>query len=78
MAECHQIRFLRTPVNNMPEKKCLACNRSENEIPLVAIDYQGNRIWICPEHLPILIHDPARLVGKLPGAEGMSPAEHND
>jgi hypothetical protein len=26
----------------------------------------------------MLIHNPQLLVGKLPGAEGMSPAEHHD
>ncbi len=27
--------------------------------------------WICPQHIPILIHDPSKLAGKLPGAEDM-------
>jgi hypothetical protein len=40
--------------------------------------YQGSSHWICPQHLPLLIHDPARLAGKLDGAESMEPAEHND
>ena len=59
-------------------KVCLACGRGDDETPLVALEYQGSKLWICPQHLPILIHDPARLVGKLPGAEGLSPAEHHD
>jgi hypothetical protein len=33
---------------------------------------------ICPQHLPVLIHNPQMLVGKLPGAEGLTPAEHHD
>ncbi|MDH3744361.1 MAG: hypothetical protein OES47_04585 [Acidobacteriota bacterium] len=61
-----------------PQKQCLACERGDTETPLVALEYQGSRLWICPQHLPILIHDPGRLVGKLPGAERLSPAEHHD
>ena len=42
------------------------------------MQFQGNTYWICPQHLPILIHDPARLVGILPGAENLRPADHHD
>jgi hypothetical protein len=62
----------------MPEKSCLACQRGPDETPLIALEYQGGTRWICPQHLPILIHDPGRLVGKLPGADRLSPAEHHD
>lgn len=57
---------------------CLVCNRAEQEIPLIALDYRNQRFWICPQHLPMLIHDPRSLTGKLPGAEGMDAAEHHD
>jgi hypothetical protein len=60
------------------DKICLACKRTSEETPLLPIEYLGSRIWICPQHLPILIHDPQRLVGVLPGAEDMSPSEHQD
>ena len=60
------------------DKSCLACNRDSETTPLLALEYQGARLWICPQHLPILIHDPNRLVGLLPGAENLSPAEHHD
>ena len=63
---------------NTAEKSCLYCERTAMEIPLVVLEYQGKDLRICPQHLPILIHNPTELVGKLPGAEGMSPAEHND
>lgn len=62
----------------MPEKSCLACGRGAAETPLIPLDHRGTVHWICPQHLPILIHDPARLVGKLPGADGLRPAEHHD
>lgn len=62
----------------MTDPICLACNRSQHEIPLVALTYQGSSVWICPQHLPILIHDPTQLAGKLAGAERMKPADHHD
>jgi hypothetical protein len=57
---------------------CLACGRTSQEVPLLTLDYQGSAIRICAQHLPILIHDPARLVGVLPGAENLAPSEHQD
>lgn len=62
----------------MDEKTCLACERGPDEVPLLTLEYRGRTLWICPQHLPVLIHDPARLVGRLPGAEGLAPAEHHD
>lgn len=61
-----------------PSRTCIACDRPEDQTPLVQLRYRGTTLWICPQHLPVLIHDPARLVGKLPGAEHLRPAEHQD
>ncbi|MCP3981446.1 MAG: hypothetical protein GY716_19275 [bacterium] len=60
------------------EKTCLACHRGVTETPLVPLEYGDGKMWICPQHLPLLIHDPAQLVGKLPGAEKLRPADHHD
>lgn len=60
------------------EPNCVACNRTGREIPLITLDYRGRKFHICPQHLPMLIHDPRSLTGRLPGAEGMEPAEHRD
>jgi hypothetical protein len=57
---------------------CLACGQTSDEIPIVQIRYLGSDIGICPQHLPILIHDPSRLSGQLTGAEGVQPADHHD
>lgn len=59
-------------------KQCMACGRGPDETPLLALEYRGATVWICPQHLPVLIHDPAKLVGKLAGAEHLRPAEHQD
>ncbi len=58
------------------KKACLFCDRDEHEIPLIHLDYQGKELWICPQHMPNLIHNPSSLEGKLPGAENMDAAEH--
>ena len=57
---------------------CLACDRDSQAVPLIRLEYQDKTFWICPQHLPVLIHDPTRLMGRLPGAEQMQPSEHQD
>ena len=59
-------------------KMCLKCERGPDVTPLIALEYRGNRLWICPQHIPLLIHDPAQLVGRLPGAENLRPSDHHD
>jgi hypothetical protein len=59
-------------------KECLVCHRGVNETPLIQIAYREAALWICPQHLPVLIHHPEELIGTLPGAEGLSPADHHD
>ena len=61
-----------------PAAECLFCQRDSSVTPLVTLEYQGAPLWICAQHLPILIHDPQSLVGRLPGAENLKPAEHHD
>ncbi|MBK1704188.1 hypothetical protein [Halochromatium glycolicum] len=57
---------------------CVTCERGSDLVPLMRLEYRGAPLWTCPEHLPILIHDPGRLVGKLAGAEQLRPAAHRD
>lgn len=58
--------------------RCLQCGRDQNDTPLIQIAYREATLWICPQHLPVLIHDPSKLAGKLPGAETLRPADHHD
>jgi hypothetical protein len=60
----------------MSEKTCLNCGKSSNEIPLLAFEYRGETYNLCPQCLPVMIHKPQNLVGKLPGAESFSAANH--
>lgn len=59
--------------------QCIVCEQTTMTVPLTAFEYQGATFWICPQHLPILIHKPAQLTGKLTGAEGLAGAAgHHD
>ncbi len=60
------------------DARCLSCGRDAAATPLLRLEYARGPFWICPQHLPVLIHDPAQLIGKLPGAEHLRPAEHRD
>jgi len=62
----------------MSDKVCVACERNSAVVPLITLEYRGSEFSICPQHLPVLIHDPGGLVGRLPGAEEMEPADHHD
>ena len=62
----------------MAKAECLLCKRNSDETPILTLEYRESTIHICPQHLPVLIHDPSRLIGVLPGAENLAPSEHHD
>ena len=53
-------------------KVCLFCKRDEQEVPLLSVDFKNKNYWICPQHMPTLIHNPTQLEGMLPGAEDLT------
>jgi len=60
------------------EAKCIVCDRNALQTPLITLQYQDSTYWICPQHLPVLIHKPAQLADKMPGLESLPPSEgHN-
>ena len=61
----------------MSEDVCLVCDRSAEVVPLLQLKYQDKSYWICPQHLPILIHKPSQLVDKLPGVDQLNPVGHD-
>ena len=65
-----------TTSNSTP--KCLYCLQDSDAVPLLALTYQGQTYHICPQHLPILIHQPAKLADRLPGAEHLQQAAGHD
>ena len=58
-------------MDNNNDKACIFCQRGDNQVPLVQLSYMEKSYWICPQHIPILIHEPGKLAGMLPGAEDM-------
>jgi len=62
----------------MKKASCLLCERDSDVTPLLTLEYRRSTIRICPQHLPVLIHDPGRLVGILPGAEELRPSDMKD
>ena len=57
------------------DPKCVVCERNAQQAPLLSVQYRDQTYWICPQHLPILIHKPEQLAGKLPGIENLLPPE---
>ena len=57
---------------------CIACDNNSDGIPLIQLRYRDGDYWICPQHMPVLIHHPDQLVGKLPGVENLGRAGHQD
>jgi hypothetical protein len=52
------------------------CERSEKEIPLISMAYRETTYFICPQCLPVLIHKPQTLAGKLPDADKFPQVDH--
>jgi len=50
-------------------KKCLICQVSEDQMPLLQFDFKGNQYHICSAHMPVLIHKAHQLSDLLPGLE---------
>jgi hypothetical protein len=57
-------------------KICLNCEKSERQIPLLQMRYQGTDVYICPQCLPVLIHKPEKMAGTLPGMDTTKSEEH--
>jgi hypothetical protein len=50
-------------------KKCIVCKKSSNETPVTKFEFQESEFYICPQHLPVLIHTPEELIGLLEGVD---------
>jgi hypothetical protein len=55
---------------------CVNCQRTVAEVPLITLTTRVGAAYICPQCLPVLIHEPQQLLDKLPGAEALQPHEH--
>jgi hypothetical protein len=59
------------------KKHCVYCERDQYQVPLLEIHTGKELAWICPEHLPVLIHKPQQLEGKLAGSENLQAHDHD-
>lgn len=50
-------------------KACLVCKKTSTEIPVTKFYYQESEFYICPQHIPIIIHKPQELIGLIDGAD---------
>lgn len=57
---------------------CFNCNRSEQEVPLLVLNFQERQWYICPQCLPALIHKPHTLAAKLPGMTAANVVDEAD
>ena len=56
------------------DKKCVVCEKDTYQMPLTRFYYKESDFFICAQHIPILIHDPQKLVGLLPDADKLEGA----
>ena len=49
-------------------KSCIVCGKTHEEIPVTKFYYKEKEFYICPQHIPVLIHDPTKLADMLPDA----------
>ncbi len=56
---------------NEEKKNCVVCNKTEEEVPLFELTFKGKSLNICPQHVPLLIHEPHKLEGIVEGADNM-------
>ncbi len=52
-------------------KACIVCKKTSSETPVTKFYYKDSEFYICPQHLPVLIHNPQELVGLLDGADNL-------
>lgn len=64
-------------MKNTIEAQCIVCNKTEREIPLLILQYNGEKLHICPQDLPKLIHKPASLATIIPGLANLDIKEHD-
>lgn len=53
---------------------CIYCDQNDHTVPLIQFTYQDRQYFTCPQHLPILIHNPQQLAEKLPGLVPLAPS----
>ena len=42
-------------------KKCLNCNSTQDEVPMILWHYKEREIWLCANCLPLMVHKREQL-----------------
>lgn len=42
-------------------ERCVNCNRTSDQVPVLTLYYRHAQYGICPQCLPVLIHRPANI-----------------
>ena len=56
--------------------KCILCEKTSEEIPLIPFVYKDEQYYVCTAHLPSLLHKPEIFAGKLANAGKDWSGEH--
>lgn len=64
-------------MTELNKQTCIHCGRDNTQVPLLDFNYKDKPYWICTEHLPVLLHHPHELAGKLPDAENLNPVDQD-
>jgi len=56
---------------------CVNCEKTEAEVPILRLRFRGQDVLLCSSCLPILLHRPEKLAGRLKGAEKIPVASHS-
>ena len=66
------------PHHGSVKNACILCQRTSDTVPLLTLEYRSETFRVCSQHLPVLIHDPAQMIGLIDGADQFRPSEHRD
>jgi hypothetical protein len=56
-------------------QKCIICNATSNEMPLIQFLFKDTTYHICSQHVPVLIHNSSQLSNLLPGLKDIEDPE---
>ena len=52
-------------MGNQNIHSCLVCGKTEKELPLIDIRYNGKTANLCSQCIPVMIHKPEMMAQKL-------------
>ena len=54
-------------MKEFPVEVCFNCERTDAQVPITDWQYQGNRLWVCSQCMPLLIHKLDQVVAAWEG-----------